>query len=217
MSQTSPWPLTLWYPTTHQFNDARLLGGLLKKIEEVYYLTPLSMTLLARRNRISPRTIENRLLSYLDDSMERHHHDLTHNRGMLEIVRIFHRHGIEVAGGFRDVYHVQYVTQVQPDGLLYVNGPWGPGLYFLEYERSAEGPEAITEKLRTYRRLRGLGVQLRVIWITDRQRAAELFRRRAGNIDVMVATLDELRQGQIAGPNAIWRRNGPGHAELKPL
>ena len=192
-------------------------AGLLTQVEEVYYPSPFSMKLLAAVNRISPKTIENRLRTYLDESMQRHHHDLTHNRGVLEIVRILHRHGIKVHGAFRDVHHLQEVTQIQPDGVLYADGRWGPGLYFVEYERSATTPEAVTTKLRTYRRLNRSGIQINVIWITDTRVAADRFLLRAGNINVMATTLEELRGGPISGPGAVWRCNGNGRAELRPL
>ena len=190
--------------------------GLLKKYGDEYYLTDRAMNYVADRDRISVTSVRDRLLSYVGEDSYRRLHELEHNRGMWRIVRAMHRCGIEVYGGWRGVQNFPGVTQIQTDGLLYVDGPWGKGLYFLEYERSATGPERVTEKLRTYRRALRLGIRFQVIWITETQQAATRFLERARNLDVMVATLDALEAGPTAGPSTIWRSTAGGNVELRP-
>ena len=148
--------------------------------------------------------------------MQRHFHDLAHNRGMWRIVRSLHRHGIKVYGGWRGVQSFPGLTQIQPDGLLYADGPWGKTLYFLEYERTATTPEQVSNKLRPYRRASDQGVRFPVIWITETRRAAtRIVQRAQGRLDVMAATLEELKTGPIAGGNAIWRSSASGNVELR--
>ena len=191
-------------------------AGLLVCLEGWYYMSDAAMIWAAAKDRVSLSTIRNGLSTYLDESMQRHHHDLEHNRGMLEIVRILKNAGIRVYAGFRGARHFQGLTQIQPDGLLYAEGPWGWRLHLVGFERTASSPEGIREKLRTYRRAAGLGIRFRVIWITETRQAAERFLRRASGLDVMVATLDELRNGPIAGPKMIWRSSAGENVELKP-
>ena len=189
--------------------------NILVKLEDEYYLTDPAMNYVAVRDRISVSSVRDRLLSYVGENNHRRHHELEHNRGMWRIVRAMHRCGIEVYGGWRGVRHFQGVTQIQTDGLLYANGPWGKTRYFLEHERTATTPEKVTEKLRTYKKALGLGIRLRAIWITETRGAATQFLQRARNLDVMVATLDELEAGPIAGPATIWRSTASGNVELK--
>ena len=189
---------------------------LLLKLEDEYYLTDSAMIYAADRDRVAVTIIRDRLLTLLHKNGQRRLHDLGHNRGMWRIVKILNRHGIKVYGGWRGVRHFQGLTQIQPDGLLYADGPWGKTLYFLEYERSATTPEEIATKLRTYRKALRLGIRFRVIWITDTRQAATRFLERAWNLDVMVATLDELDAGPIAGPATIWRSTADGNVELRP-
>ena len=74
--------------------DSLVAAGLLAKLDGVYYMTDPAMRWAAARDRISVTTIRNRTGSYLDESGARHRHDLEHNRGMMEIVRILRRDGI---------------------------------------------------------------------------------------------------------------------------
>ena len=67
------------------------------------------------------------------------------------------------------------MTQIQTDGQLYANGPWGKTLYFLEHERTATTPEQVRVKLRTYKKALGLGIRFRAIWITETRGAATQF------------------------------------------
>ena len=191
--------------------------GMLKKYGDEYYLTDLAMNYVAARDRISVTSVRDRLLTYVGEDDYRRNHELDHNRGMWRIVRALHRHGIKVWGGWRGVRNFPGVTQIQPDGLLYADGPWGRGLYLVEFERSATGPDRVTEKLRTFRRALRLGIRFWVIWITETHRAATRFLERTRNLDVMVATLEELEAGPIAGPGAIWRSTAEGDVELKPF
>ena len=195
---------------------ALVKDGLLARVQDVYYLGGSALIHVAARDRISVTSVRQRLFSYLDEDMQRHLHDLAHNRGMWRIVRSLHRHGIKVYGGWRGVRNFPGLTQIQPDGLLYADGPWGETLYFLEYERTATTPEQVSNKLRPYRRASDQGVRFPVIWITETRRAAtRIVQRAQGRLDVMAATLEELKTGPIAGENAIWRSSASGSVELK--
>ena len=185
--------------------DALVEAGLLEKRNEVYYMTDAAMQWAAARDRISVLTIRNRNRSYLNKSGERHQHDLEHNRGTMEIFRIFRRNGIRVYGGWRGVQQIKGKTQIQPDGLAYIEGKDGPFLVLIEFERSATTPEEIRKKLRTYRKAAEEGIYFRVIWITETRRAASRFLQRAGTLDVLVTTMEELRRGPLRGPDSIWR------------
>ena len=121
------------------------------------------------------------------------------------IFRIFRENGIRVYGGWKGVQHINGRTQIQPDGLAYIEGKDGPILVFLEFERSATTPEEIRKKLRTYLKAAEEGIYFRVIWITETRRAASRFLQRAGALDVLVTTIGDLRKGPLQGPGSIWR------------
>ena len=192
-------------------------AGLLKAGDSVYYMTPTLMEIASLRDRISVKTLANREAAYLDPDGQRHPHQLVHNRCVIYIKRLLHKNGITLYAGWRWVVHLDKKTQLQADGIIYADGPFGPGLYFVEMERTATDRHTITLKWRTYRALVEAGFEVRVIWITETRQAATRFLQRGADMQVMVTTLDQLRTGPIAGPSTIWRMPGGGLAELKPL
>ena len=192
-------------------------AGLVRDGDSVYYITPTLMEIVALRDRISVKTIEDREAAYLDPESQRHTHQLMHNRCLLLVKRILHKNRITLYAGWRWVIHLNGETQLQPDGIIYAHGPFGPSLYYVEMERTATDQYTINLKWRTYRALVEAGFEVRVIWVTETRQAATRFLQRGADMQVMVTTLDQLRAGPIAGPRTIWRIPGGGHAELKPL
>ena len=190
--------------------------GLLVQVEDVYYLGDPAMIYVSDRDRISVTTVRDRLQSYLDPSKERHRHDLEHNLGMIRIVRALKRHGIQVHGGWRGVVNVRGVTQVQPDGVMYADGPCGRGVYLVEYERTAATPQDVRDKLGPYIRAAQAGVPLRAVWVCETNRGATRFRNLTRNSQAMVTTLGELEAGQMTGPTTVWRSAHGENLQLKP-
>ncbi len=193
-------------------------GGLLAQVENVnYYLADPGMIYAARRDGVSVSTIRGRLRNFLTEDMTWHRHYLDHNRGMVRIVRAFSRQGIRVYGGWRGVVHIQGVTQVQPDGVLYADGDLGRGAYSVEHERSATTPQDVLDKWLPYQKAAGAGAPLRVLWVCETKRAAGRFLRLSRGMQAMVTTLDELEAGTLAGPKTVWRSAGGEDLQLWPF
>ena len=191
-------------------------GGMLAKVEEVYYLADPAMVYAAGRDRTSVSTVRRRGSSFLNPDMQRHRHYLDHNAGVIRIVRALKRHGIPVYGGWRGVTHIQRVTQVQPDGVMYADGPYGRGVYRVEYEREATTPEDVLDKLVPYRRAAGAGVPLRAVWVCETERGAGRFLGLSRGLQAMVTTLHELEAGPLAGPKTVWRSADGRDLQLRP-
>ena len=189
--------------------------GLLANVEDVYYQADPAMIYAAGRDRISVSTIRSRVGSFLDADMGWHRHYLEHNGGMVRIVRAFKRQGIRVYGGWRGVVHIPRVTQVQPDGVMYAEGPFGRGVYLVEYERAATTPEEVLDKLGPYRRAAGAR-PLRAAWICETERGARRFLGLSQGLQAMVTTLAELEAGPRAGRGTVWRSAGAEDPQLRP-
>ena len=192
-------------------------AGLIPPDEPVYYMSNRLMQIAALRDRISLGTLEDREARYLDPESNRHVQQLVHNRCVMRAKRILHKNGITLHAGWRWVIHLNGQTQLQPDGIIYADGPFGPGIYFVEIELTAMTRQQINRKWRTYRALVAAGYEVRVIWMTETSIAAARFLERGADMQVVVSTLERLGKGQIAGPRTIWRIPGGGHAELKAL
>ena len=190
--------------------------GLLANVEDVYYQADPAMIYAAGRDRTSVSTIRKRGLSFLNPDMEWHRHYLDHNRGMVRTVRAFKRQGIRVYGGWRGVVHIQRVTQVQPDGVIYAEGPFGRGVYQVEYERAATTPQDVLDKLTPYRRAAGAVVPLRAVWVCETERGAGRFLGLSRGLQAMVTTLHELEAGPLAGPKTVWRSADGQDLQLRP-
>ena len=191
-------------------------GGMLAKVEEVYYLADPAMVYVAGRDRTSVSTGRRRGSSFLNPDMQRHHHYLDHNAGMIRIVRALKPHGIPVHGGWRGVTHIQDVTQVQPDGVMYADGPYGRGVYRVEYEREATTPQEVLDKLAPYRRAAGAVVPLRAVWVCETERGAGRFLGLSRGLQAMVTTLRELEAGPLTGPKTVWRSADGQDLQLRP-
>ena len=191
-------------------------GGMLSKVEEVYYLADPAMVYAAGRDRTSVSTVRRRGSSFLNPDMQRHRHYLDHNAGMIRIVRALKGHGIPVYGGWRGVTHIQDVTQVQPDGVMYSDGPYGRGAYRVEYEREATTPQDVLDKLAPYRRAAGAVVPLRAVWVCETERGAGRFLGLSRGLQAMVTTLHELEAGPLAGPKTVWRSADGQDLQLRP-
>ena len=191
--------------------------GLLAPVDDVYYLTDPAMKYVADRDRVSIATVRRRISSYLNPEGARHGHQLQHNRGVLQVVRILKAHGIPVYGGWRGVVNLEGRTQVQPDGVLYADGALGRGKYFVEFERSATTPEEVLDKWSPYRKAADGGNHLRCIWVCETRQAARRFLGMSRGLPAMVATLDQLRAGPLSGPGAIWQSTHGQELGLSPI
>ena len=180
--------------------------GLLAQVEGLYYyLADPGMRYVTERDRVAVSAARGRISAYLNPDLVRHHQQLAHNRGVIEVVRLLKATGIRVYGGWRGVVNVPGYTQVQPDGVMYADGPLGQGVYCLEFERRATAPEEVLQKRRPYRQAGRAGVHLRCVWVCETRQAAQRFLRASRGRPAMVATLEDLRAGPLVGPNAVWR------------
>ena len=180
--------------------------GLLAQVEEIYYyLADPGMRYVTDRDRVAVSAARSRVAAYLNPDLVRHHQQLAHNRGVIEVVRLLKASGIRVYGGWRGVVNIPGHTQVQPDGVMYADGPLGRGVYRLEFERTATTPEEVLQKRRPYRRAGRAGVHLRCVWVCETRQAAQRFLRASRGLPAMVATLADLRAGPLLGPDAVWR------------
>lgn len=112
--------------------------------------------------------------------------------------------------------HIPQVTQVQPDGVMYADGPFGRGEYRVEYERSADTPQQVLEMLGPYQRAAEAENPLWAVWVCETRRGANRFLGLSRGLQAMVATLGELKAGPLAGPSTVWRSAAGNNLELKP-
>ncbi len=119
--------------------------GLVAVFDGRYYLTELGMRRAANMSRVLPSVIKSRHGAYLDRWYREH--ELHHNDGVNRLVVQFAREGVEAVAGWRDEANAPGLTSVRPDLLVMVNrGALGSGAYFIEYERRAVHPGAVSHK-----------------------------------------------------------------------
>ena len=132
-----------------------------------------------------------------------------HEYGLLEVVQQFAAAGLVVAAGWRDWENLGD-SGIAPDAMIYLRyGPYGPGWYYLEYERSATSPSAAARKLR------GFDSPLRsndwpVLVVCRNAKAEENFQRRGleKNLAMLTTTIPRFRKhGAVGNPNC-WSRYG---------
>ncbi len=125
-------------------------AGLVAVYDRRYYLAELGMRRAANLSRVLPGIVRRRHGAYLDRWYRQH--EQRHNDGVNLLVVRFAEERVSVVVGWRGEINVPDVTQVRPDLLAPVEeGPFGPGAYYLEFERSAAAPREVAHKLRPYR------------------------------------------------------------------
>ena len=197
-----------------EVNDrlGRFVGaGLVAVYDRRYYLAELGMRRAANLSRVLTAMVRRRHGAYLDRWYREH--ELQHNDGVNLLVVRFAEERVSVVGGWRGEVNVPDVTQVRPDLLAPVEeGPFGAGSYCLEFERSAVGPWQVANKLRPYRRVRGVGAALPLLVVCETEGAAENFRRAEGELPLLLTTLERALRGPLTGAATVWNRHGESAA-----
>ena len=162
-----------------------------------------------------PGTIRRRHGAYLDRWYREHERE--HNDGVNRLVLRFAEEGVSAAAGWRGEINLPDVTQVRPDLLVPVrDGPFGPGAYCLEFERSAVTPLHIAAKLEPYRKMRDAVRALPLLVVCRSQAAQANFQNAGAGLPILLTTADQARFGPLTGASTVWSRNGAAVALLCP-
>ena len=152
--------------------------GLVAVFDGRHHLSELGMRRAANMSRVRPSVIRSPHGAYLDSRYREH--ELHHNDGVNRLVVRFAREGVEAVAGWRGEVNAPGLTQVRPDLLLQVSlGALGSGVYFIEYERWAVRPGAVSRKLRPYRRMASAGRPLPLLVVCETARGRRNFRAAA--------------------------------------
>ena len=182
-------------------------SGLVAVFDRRYYLAELGMRRAANLSRVLPGTIRRRHGAYLDRWYREHERE--HNDGVNRLVLRFAEEGVSAAAGWRGEINLPDVTQVRPDLLVLVrDGPFGPGAYCLEFERSAVTPLHIAAKLEPYRKMRDAVRALPLLVVCRSPAALANFQNAGAGLPILLTTADQARFGPLTGASTVWSRNG---------
>ena len=182
-------------------------AGLVAVYDRRYYLAELGMRRAANLSRVLPGMVRRRHGAYLDRWYR--DHERQHNDGVNLLVVRFAEERVSVVAGWRGEINVPDVTQVRPDLLAPVEeGPFGPGAYCLEFERSAVAPREVAHKLGPYRRVRDAGLVQPLLVVCETEAAAENFDRAGGELPLLLTTLERALRGPLTGASTVWSRHG---------
>ena len=186
-------------------------AGLVAVYDRRYYLAELGMRRAANLSRVLPGMVRRRHGAYLDRWYR--DHERTHNDGVNLLVVGFAEERVSVVAGWRGEINVPDVTQVRPDLLAPVEeGPFGPGAYCLEFERSAVSPREVVNKLGPYRRVREAGPAQPLLMVCETAAAMENFRRAGGELPLLLTTFQQALRGPLTGAATVWSRHGEATA-----
>ena len=96
---------------------------------------------------------------------------------------------------------------MRPDLLVQATGgTLGPGVYSIEFERTAVAYPCVDTKLGPY--LRMAGADLPPLMACESARGRRIFEASAGTLLMLAATLERALDGQVTGPVTVWGWNG---------
>ena len=182
--------------------------GWLREHEAMLYLGQKGMRFVARRDRVSPSTVQARVKDAITQDHKEVGSHRRHTMAINETMIRLHEAGITAFAGWRAVLDIPGGTQLKPDLVMDAETPLGLGLYHIEVERTAVRPEQVAKKLSPYRRAHGAGHFAPAIFVTERPDAEELFRRQRRDLPVLTCTLADVRRGPLTGDDTVWRLDG---------
>ena len=151
-------------------------AGLVVQFDRNHYLAPTGSTRAANIDRRCADAVKGSTEAFIGPADGTRNRYRVHDGRVMEIAIRFRDQGFPCANGWRGTLHVDGMRTVTPDLMVLVDvGPFGHNRYYLEYERSAKTPEAIENKLRTYRDFAGKGALLPLIVVCDQDDLAKLF------------------------------------------
>ena len=120
-----------------------------------YFATGRGLNLRADQDRVSSSDASTRtgLSQWQEVSKRKLKHTVSkpHEDGLRDLLRPFVATGCPVANGTRYTERLGSQGGIAPDAMLYLTeSPYGEGWHYVEYERSARGPDKISEKVRGY-------------------------------------------------------------------
>ena len=181
--------------------------GLVAVFDGRHYLSELGMRRAANMSRVLPSVIRSRHGAYLDRWYREH--EQRHNDGVNRLVVRFAREGVETVAGWRGEVNVPGLTQVRPDLLVQVSeGALGPGVYCIEFERTAVSPQEVEYKLGPYRRMTAAGRPLPLLVVCETDRGKENFSVAGRRLPMLTATQENAFAGPVTGAVTVWSRDG---------
>ena len=184
-------------------------ADLICDIDGYYYLADPGMVWTSRRDRWSVQAVRGRFRRFLGDSRWWHNRERLHNIGINEIGARSNAAGLPFATGWRFVVNVPGVTQLAPDGVILVStGPFGPGPYLMEFERSAVEPQSALKKCLPHRKAQEKGVGMPVIFVVENAEVEALYQQIGADLRLLTTTLADVRKGPVVGRETCWRYQG---------
>ena len=162
----------------------------------------------ANMSRVLPAIIRSRHGAYLDRSYWEHER-AAQRRGEPAGGSVRPGGSGYAMAGWRGEVNAPGLTQVRPDLLVPVSdGPFGPGPYYIEYERHAILPYEVAQKLGPYRRMATLGRPLPLLMVCRTEQAEANFREARGELSMLTATYGPALTGPLTGIATVWRLDG---------
>ena len=192
----------------YELTQEMVRGEWLQERGGMLYLGKRGVLFTARRDRVSPSGIQVRVRDAIKQDHKPVGSHRLHTMAVNQVMIRLREAGITAFPGWRAVLDIPGVTQLKPDLVAFAETPLGEYLYYIEVERTAVHPEQVSKKLAPYREAYRIEHPARVVFITERPEAEELFRRQSRGLPVLTCTLADTRRGPLAGEYTVWRHDG---------
>ena len=138
-----------------------------------------------------------------------------HEKGLATLMARFSQAGCAIAPGWRGVEPIGAAGQLAPDGMVQLAaGPYGGGWHYVEYELRAQHPTTVGRKMRSY--FAELRSDRCPVLVVCRPGAVEHFYEAGQGLELLVATVPDVRQGPVIGADGtVWKRFGKPVTELR--
>ena len=187
--------------------DEMLAGEWLQEVGGMLYLARTGILHVARRDRVSPDTIQARVAAAIKLDHQPVGAHRRHTVAVNEVMVLLHESGIPAYAGWRAVESLAG-TQLAPDLVIVAQSVYGMGIYYIEVERTAQYPEQVADKINPWSVAFHAGVLARVIFIVERPEVEDLFQNLGQEVPMFTSTLRDVRGGPLRGDVTVWRLRG---------
>lgn len=184
-------------------------AGLVAKLDGGFYLTVPGDRTAAQMDRVSPKSVRNRMQSYLHEDGAYRRQQQRHNCALLDVYQKLRDQGVDAYGGWRTRRTAHDGVQVVPDATVLLRRPYDPSvILFLELEFTATTAAAIEDKRRPYLSVewnRGKPIPIGQLWVFETSQAEEAYRRTRGSELALTVVLDEFLESSSWSTHETWQ------------
>ena len=176
-----------------------------------HYLTDHALIWASRRDRVHISTLRSKFGSFCVENSHNRRRLVRHDSGLANLASRFVKQQVPVFPGWRATTDFAGLTQLNPDAVVRLNSEeHGDEWYLLEYERTADEPGSVENKLSPHLIVANsnLEVEIPLLVVCQDRESEALFWNAGRGLRMYTTNYHDAIKGSLVGEQTVWRQNG---------